>query len=111
MDEKKYGKIVAKNLRRIMFECDKTQADISRDLHINKATVSTWCNGKRIPRMDKVDALCEYLDCSRSDILEEHGPEWGEASRKAKRLYDLALRSEIRNIEIVYDLLKKLQNE
>ena len=35
----------------------KTQADIARDLKLNKATVSSWMNGTRIPRIDSVDLL------------------------------------------------------
>jgi len=72
MSETEYGKIIAKNLRRILFEAGKTQADLSKDLKINKATISTWMNGTRIPRMDKIDLLCHYFNVSRSDIMEDH---------------------------------------
>ena len=33
-----YGKIIARNLKRIAYEHDRTQADISRDLDISKTT-------------------------------------------------------------------------
>lgn len=72
MTEKEYAKIVSKNLRRIAYENQKSQADISRDLKINKATVSSWMNGTRIPRMEKIDLLCNYFNVRRSDIMEEH---------------------------------------
>lgn len=70
MTEQEYQKLIAKNLKRIAFENDKTQADIARDLKINKQTVSSWFRGERTPRMSKIDALCKYFNCKRSDIME-----------------------------------------
>lgn len=72
MAENEYRKMIARNLKRLAYESGKTQADISKDLHINKGTVSTWMNGNRIPRMDKVDLLCSYFNCKRADIMEEN---------------------------------------
>lgn len=71
MSEKEYAKIIAKNLRNIAYNAGKTQADISKDLRISKATVSSWMNGTRIPRMDKIDLLCHYFNVSRADIMED----------------------------------------
>ena len=70
--EKEFAKIVSKNLRALAYDRDKTQADISRDLGIHKATISAWMNGTRTPRMDKIDLLCDYFGCTRSDIMEDH---------------------------------------
>lgn len=75
MNEKEYAKLVAKNLRRIFLENDKTQAQVSKDLGINKATLSSWMNGTRTPRMKKIDLLCHYFNCTRADIMEEHTDE------------------------------------
>ena len=30
-------------------------------------------NGVRTPKMSKIDALCEYLNCKRSDLMEPYG--------------------------------------
>ncbi len=72
MNEKYYGKIVGKNLKRIAYEHRKTQADIAKDLGLSKSTVSSWMNGTRVPRMDKIDLLCHYFNCKRVDIMEDH---------------------------------------
>lgn len=71
MNEAEYAKIIATNLRRIMYEHHKTQADLARDLHISKATISSWMNGTRIPRMPKIDLLCHYFNISRADLMEK----------------------------------------
>lgn len=72
MDNNLYGKVIAKNLRRIAFKRQKTQADISRDLNINQSTLSSWMSGRRIPKMDKIDLLCDYLKCSRDEIISDY---------------------------------------
>lgn len=71
MSENEYAKIIAKNLKRIAYEHQKTQADIARDLRLNPGTVSSWMVGTRVPRMDKIDLLCNYFNCSRTEIMEE----------------------------------------
>ena len=78
---KDYGKIVSKNLKRIMYEHEKTQADVSRDLNINKATLSSWMTGTRVPRMKMVDILCNYFNVTRQDIMEEHPTVQDEETR------------------------------
>ena len=50
---------------------EKTQSDLINDLGFNKSAVSTWCNGTRLPRMDKVELLAQYFKISRSDLMEE----------------------------------------
>lgn len=71
MGEDYYKKIFSKNLKYYMHLRGKTQVDIIKDLGINKSAISTWCNGTRLPRMDKVDALAQYLHINRSDLIEE----------------------------------------
>ena len=71
MSKNEYAKIIAKNLKRIAYEHEKTQADIARDLHLKQATVSSWMVGTRAPRMDKIDLLCNYFNCDRSEIMDE----------------------------------------
>lgn len=75
MSEQEYQRIFSFNLKRIMNDKGKSQIDIIRDLGFNKSSVSTWVNGTRLPRMDKVDALAKYFGVKRSDLLEqrEHG--------------------------------------
>jgi len=72
MTTEEYGKIISKNLKRIAYEHQKTQADIARDLKLKQATISSWMNGTRVPRMDKIDLLCHYFNCRRVDIMEKY---------------------------------------
>ena len=74
---------------------NKNQADLINDLGFNKSSVSTWCNGTRLPRMDKVDILAKYFDINRSDLIEDKDTEHKqsyylnpETSRIAQKIYD-----------------------
>ena len=53
----------------------KTQSDLINDLGFNKSAVSTWCNGSRLPRMDKVETLAQYFRINRSDLIDEKPPD------------------------------------
>ena len=66
-----FRKMFSKNLNRIMREKNKTQTDLINDLKLNKSAVSTWVNGTRLPRMDKVDLLANYFQVNRSDLIED----------------------------------------
>lgn len=71
MSTREFARIVSRNLRRIASDQNRTQADIARDLRLNKATVSSWMNGTRVPKMENIDMLCHYFNVTRSDIMEE----------------------------------------
>ncbi len=75
MGDDKYKQIFSKNLRYYMSLNNKEQIDLINDLGLNKSAVSTWCNGTRLPRMDKVNLLAEYLGISRSDLIEARSSE------------------------------------
>lgn len=81
ISNEEYAKIVGKNLRRIMYEKGVSQAQMSQELGLAKTTISNWMTGKRTPRMDKIDLLCHYLNCSRADLMEP----FDESSKMASR--------------------------
>lgn len=59
----------AQNLKIIMQKRNKTQSDLVKDLSFRQATVSDWLNGKKYPRMDKVEKLANYLGVSINELL------------------------------------------
>nr|DAW30162.1 MAG TPA: Repressor protein CI [Caudoviricetes sp.] len=55
------------NLKQIMALKGKSQSDIVKALNFKQSTVSDWLNGKKYPRMDKVQMLANYFNV---DIIE-----------------------------------------
>lgn len=64
--------IFSTNLHRIMSAQGKKQSDIVEVFGITASTVSDWLNGKKYPRMDKVQMLADWLKVKKSDLIEEY---------------------------------------
>ena len=71
MNKDDYRKTFSKRLQHYMKITGKKQSDIIRDLGYQSGTVSMWVNGRRLPRMDKIESLAKYFDCQPSDLYEE----------------------------------------
>jgi transcriptional regulator with XRE-family HTH domain len=50
---------------------EKSRKDLATDLGISYYTVTDWVNGKKYPRMDKVEILANYFGCLKSDLIED----------------------------------------
>ena len=71
INEKRFNEIFSKNLRDMMYKRDINQRQLADAIHVSSASVSDWYNGKKTPRMDKIDMICQVLNCSRSDLMLE----------------------------------------
>lgn len=77
----KYGtseinkQIFAKNFNYYLTINNKSQSDIVNDLGITASTVSDWANGKKYPRVDKMQMIADYFKILKSDLTEEHEKE------------------------------------
>ena len=74
MTNQEYSQLVARNLRRIMYDRGKRQQDLCKDLGIKQSTLAGWMSGARTPKMDKIDMLCDYFHCKREDLMEPYLP-------------------------------------
>lgn len=68
-------KIFAKNLNFYITKSGKQQNEIAKDLGFPPTTFNTWCVGKVMPKMGKVQALVDYFGILKSDLLEEKNKE------------------------------------
>ena len=111
MSEDQYKAIFSKNLKYYMYINGKTQIDLINDLGFNKSAVSTWCNGTRLPRMDKVEQLARYFGISRSDLIEDKSDQARLENGELKFLIEIAQdcneNSMHRLLEYAKRLLKK----
>lgn len=69
--ENEHKKIFSKNLRYYMNKYNKKQSDLINDLGFSSSTISNWCTGEKLPRMDKVQMLADYFHINKSDLLED----------------------------------------
>ena len=74
MPEDQYSKVFANNLNYYMNKIGLNQQDLIKALRekgitVGSSTVSYWCSGKKTPRADNFDALCDVLRVTRADLL------------------------------------------
>ena len=77
---KELAKLVGINITNLLIQNDKTQKEMCDHFGWAYSTVSSWCNGSRLPRMDKIDLMCEYFGVVRSDILEDRRKSFSRSS-------------------------------
>lgn len=79
MTEEIMRKTFSRNLRRLLELNDKQAADLVRDLGVPFSTVSNWMNGQKMPRMGNIELLAKYLNCEKSDLIEDKADSVPEA--------------------------------
>ena len=69
--EKQLNQIIADNITNLLRANNRTQLELAEYLDVTQATVSNWCNGIKMPRMDKIDKICAFFGVNRSVIMTE----------------------------------------
>lgn len=64
--------IFAKNLNYYLKANGKSRKDLCKVLGVSYSAVTAWVNGKKYPRMDKVDEMAKYFGISRAHLTEEN---------------------------------------
>lgn len=84
-------KVFSDNLKYYLNNSKLTQVDLTNYMGVSCSTSSDWCNGKKLPRMDKIQKICEWLHITRDDLLEERSSNVSKESLTPfeKRLLDL----------------------
>lgn len=71
MDELKNKEIFSQNLRSLMDKNNKDRNQICDDLGLKYTTFTDWVNGKKYPRIDKIELLANYFKVRKSDLIED----------------------------------------
>ena len=72
MNEYDTKKIFSKNLSKVLSENGMTQAELASEMGVAASSVSSWCNGDKMPRMDKIEWISKKFNILKSDLLEEN---------------------------------------
>ena len=63
--------VFSKNLKKCVAKSGKDRRRISEDLGFPYSTFTDWVNGKKYPRIDRIEKLAEYFNISKSDLIED----------------------------------------
>lgn len=82
MTEEEQKRIFAKNLNFYIANSGKQQKEVASDLGISPTTFNTWCVGKIMPRMGKVQAIADYFGIGKSDLIDDTSSLIGKQKKK-----------------------------
>ena len=104
--------IFAENLREQMRIHGKSRREVCAALGFSYYTFSDWVNGKKYPRMDKVEMLANYFGIQKSDLIEEDKKEQPTItdglSEKQKALIDFAMSVPDDKAEMILRVMKSI---
>lgn len=92
--------IISERLFKLMEEKGVTQLELSAATGIAQSTISDWKRKKTNPSADKIMAICDVLDVSPFELLQDTIPSKGAGD------VDFVIASEG---TIEYDILKKME--
>lgn len=69
MSDDELRKIFMTNLNNFMAMNGFKQADLARHMRVSTATAAKWCTGQSMPRIDKIQSICNWLGIDKSDLL------------------------------------------
>lgn len=68
---KSQSEIFSNNLKKLLNEHNLTQIEVANAIGVSPQTFNTWTQGTAIPRMGKIQALSDYFNVLKSDLVDE----------------------------------------
>lgn len=75
MSDNEIQTIFRENLKFYLTKKQSSQLDLANYLNVSNTTVNNWVKGYSMPRMDKVDRICQFFMITRADLLENKSQE------------------------------------
>ncbi len=72
MTDEEQKEVFSKNLSHYISLFEKTQKEVADAISVSPQTFNTWTQGIALPRMGKIQALANYFNINKSDLLDKH---------------------------------------
>lgn len=63
--------ILSKNLKYYIEQSGKDRRELAEIWGFPYSTVTEWINGKKYPRIDRIEVMADYFGILKSDLIEE----------------------------------------
>lgn len=63
--------VFAKNLTAYLERFNKSQREMADIVGVSPSTFNDWANGRKYPRIDKIEFLANYFGIKKSDLIED----------------------------------------
>ena len=97
--------VLAENLRFYVEKSGKSQKEIAEIVGVSTSTFSDWIQGKKYPRIDKIEILANFFKILKSDLIEDKK----EMKKNNDTLTDIVIRMRrdadfLSVVETIYNL-------
>lgn len=122
MADEELRRIFAMNLNNYLSLNGYKQADLARHMGVSTATTAKWCTGQTIPRIDKIQSICNWLGIEKEDLLNDHGKpsetyyidkearelaEFLHDNPKYKVLFDASRKVKAEDIDLIRQMIER----
>ena len=84
--------IMAKNLKYYIAKSGKDRRELAEIWGFPYSTVTEWINGRKYPRIDRIEIMADYFGILKSDLIEEKTEAHREMQQKNSSLADITIR-------------------
>ena len=108
-----HKEVFSKNLQKYMALHGKSRKEMCQALGYSYFTFCDWVNGKKMPRMDKVEQLANYFGILKSDLIEdkkEQPTEYGGLSERKKKFIDKVMQMSDAELDRLDQILSLVEN-
>lgn len=108
-----HKEVFSKNLQRYMALHGKSRKEVCQALGYSYFTFCDWVNGKKMPRMDKVEQLANYFGILKSDLIEdkkEQPTEYDGLSERKKKFIDRVKQMSDAELDRLDQILSLVEN-
>ena len=103
---------MSKNLKYYIERSGKDRRELAEIWGFPYSTVTEWINGKKYPRIDRIEVMADYFGILKSDLIEEKTKERKEMQKKNDILSDIILKmNEDAELLSMVETLSKLDFE
>ena len=83
---------MSKNLRYYIERSGKDRRELADTWGFPYSTVTEWINGKKYPRIDRIEIMADYFGILKSDLIEEKTEEQKEMHEKNDALANIVVK-------------------
>ena len=126
MADEELRRLFTKNLNNYLAMNGYRQADLARHMKVSTATTAKWCTGQAMPRIDKIQSICNWLGITKEELLSDRPVESEEyylnkdardyaeflrSNPEYRVLFDATRKVRPEDIELVRQMLDRMWNE
>ena len=98
--------ILSKNLRRYIEKSGKERRELADIWGFPYSTVTEWVNGRKYPRIDRIEIMADYFGILKSDLIEDKSEELWQMKKNNNAIADIVVR--MRTDEKFMSIVEKL---